>query len=105
MDMELTQILKRAQKSLTNEEEMQYMSNLLNLIRNIKRFIYDNKTRTFPSCYSELTTEGLVPFINDINQLRKYNKVVEVQMLKTDKYLKLAESLCPDAEKYYYVKN
>lgn len=103
IDLELTQLIKKAQKTLSSEE-LDFLTNLLNLVRNIKRFIYDNKTRTFPSCYSELTTDGLVDFINKINQLRKYKKVIEVHMLKTDRYLKLAMVLAPEAENYYYKK-
>lgn len=103
IDLELTQLIKKTQKSLKTDE-LDFLQNLLNLIRNIKRFTYDNKTRTFPSCYAELSTTGLVNFIANINQLRKYKKVIEVNMLKTDQYLKLAENLWLEAEKYYYTK-
>lgn len=103
IDAELTNLLKKANKNLS-ADDIKFMTSLLNLVRNIKRFIFENKTRTFPNCYSELTTDGLVQFINNINQLRKYKRELEVQMLKTDKYIKMAESLWPEAEKYYYNK-
>lgn len=101
IEKELTQIIKKRNNNLSIEE-LKFLTNLLDLVRHIKRFSYDNKTRTFPNCYGDLTTDGLVAFIDNINQLRKFKKDLKVLMLQTDEYLRQAEQLWPAAEEYYY---
>lgn len=103
IDNDMTALMKSWSKT-ESPETMEFLSQLKNLTKNVKRVVYVKKTKTFPDCFSEMTTPKLVEFIKDYGRSFKLKSEPEVTMLKTDKYLKLAENLWPEAEKYYYTK-
>lgn len=103
IEHELTKMIKAWSKQQT-PESIDFLRKLKNLTKNIKRVVYVRETKTFPDCYSEMTTSKLVTFIKEYGRLYKLKNEPDITVLQTDKYLKLAEEIWPEAKKYYYNK-
>lgn len=103
IEHELSRMVKEWSKQQT-KESLDFLCKLRNLTKNIKRVVYARETKTFPDCYSEMTTTKLVTFIKEYGRLYKLKNEPDIIMLKTDEYLNLAKEIWPEARSYYYKK-
>lgn len=84
------------------EDQLDYIKKLQNLTKNIKRVVYAEKSRKFPQWYMDLTTENLMDHVTAYGKLHRLQRQPDVLMLHDTEYIKLAEKIWPEAEKYYY---
>lgn len=104
LDSELKRFVK-ANKEKLSEDNLLFIRKLLNLARNTKRFLWTQKTKMFPACFSALTTDGLRDFTIDYGRTHAIKTEPYVLMLQDNTYIEMAEKLQEEALEYYKNKN